>query len=518
MSKCKKLITILLCGIMVFGMSLTAFATGTQTPTPTPTSGGATPTPAPTPDPTPEQTPNPPQSTNINGNVMVGGTWQTPVANAGGLVNVVLPLVNMAELSVTDVIVTPVISGDPAVWPFEIEKSSYTETLPILPGEECGLGPIERRQEITWTLKTRKDAINGYQPVTFQVQFKNPDESAGSASLVTYVKVTGGTGANSAQGTGSVPRVIISGFTTNPENVRAGESFDLTLHIRNTSKSTAVSNCEFDIQTTEETTSSGGSGSTTTVSAPAFLPTSGSSTIFVDKIPADSTKDVTINMTPRADLMQKPYAISVNMKYEDSNAKEYTADASVSIPVKQEAKLDISEPEVMPESVEVGQQTNVMFSIYNTGKTILYNVSVKFQADSINGGEAYLGNISPGATGNVDTMVNGIQPTMDEGIVKAVITYEDDAGNVATLEKDITLYVTEPMAMDPGMMDPGMMDPGMDEQGGGFNIWFVLGPVSALLVIGGIVAIVIIRKKKKERLEREGIEDEIAGLDQDEHQ
>ena len=97
-------------------------------------------------------------------------------------------------------------------------------------------------------------------------------------------------------------------------------------------------------------------------------------------------------------------------------------------------------------------------------------------------------------------------------------SYEDEAGNVATLEKDITLYVTEPMAMDPGMMDPGMMDPGMEEQGGGFNIWFVLGPVIALAVIGGIVAIVIIRKKKKERLEREGIEDEIAGLDQDEHQ
>ena len=132
MSKCKKLITILLCGIMVFGMSLTALADQTDS-----TENQTDPSP----------TPNPPQSTNINGNVMVGGTWQTPVANAGGLVNVVLPLVNMAELSVTDVIVTPVISGDPAVWPFEIEKSSYTETLPILPGEECGLGPIERRQD-----------------------------------------------------------------------------------------------------------------------------------------------------------------------------------------------------------------------------------------------------------------------------------------------------------------------------------------------------------------------------------
>ena len=55
MSKCKKLITILLCGIMVFGMSLTAFA---ETPTPVPTPA--------TPTPTPEQTPNPPQSNNIN--------------------------------------------------------------------------------------------------------------------------------------------------------------------------------------------------------------------------------------------------------------------------------------------------------------------------------------------------------------------------------------------------------------------------------------------------------------------
>ena len=42
-----------------------------------------------------------------------------------------------------------------------IRDSSYTETLPILPGEDCGLGPNERRQEITWTLKTRKDAVNG---------------------------------------------------------------------------------------------------------------------------------------------------------------------------------------------------------------------------------------------------------------------------------------------------------------------------------------------------------------------
>lgn len=506
MSKRKKLLALLLCGMMTLGMNVTVFASATPGPTPE-----SSESPIPTEEPT-----KPPVTTSTDGNVMVGGTWVTPVANAGGSVNVVLPLVNMSDEEVTDVIVSPVISGDPGVWPFEIEKSSYTQTLPSLPGGNCGLGPNERRQELTWTLKTRKDAINGYQPVTYQVQYKNPDGSAASATLVTYVKVQGGTGAGDSASTGSVPRVIVSGFTTNPETVKAGESFDLTLQIRNTSKSTAVSNCEFDIQATTETT---GSGENATVTAPAFLPTSGSSTIFVDKIGTDSTKDITINMTPRADLMQKPYAITVNMKYEDSSAKEYTADASVSIPVMQEAKLDTSEPEVMPDNITVGDQSNIMFSIYNTGKTILYNTSVKFEADSVSGGDAYIGNIAPGATGNVDAMLTGQQATADDGKVKVIISFEDDAGKVSTVEKEITLFVNE--MMDPGMMDPGMMDPGMmeGEESSGFNIWLILIPVIvAVVVIAGVVTFVVIRKKRKARLEQEGIEDEISRLDQDEQQ
>ena len=54
----------------------------------------------------------------------------------------------------------------------------------------------------------------------------------------------------------------------------------------------------------------------------------------------------------------------------------------------------------------VGEQSNVMFQIYNTGKTTLYNVQVKFEADSVEGGDTFIGNLAPDATGNVDAMVN----------------------------------------------------------------------------------------------------------------
>ena len=43
----------------------------------------------------------------------------------------------------------------------------------------------------------------------------------------------------------------------------------------------------------------------------------------------------------------------------------------------------------------------IMFDVYNTGKTTLYNVWVKFEGDSISGGDSFLGTISSGATGPV---------------------------------------------------------------------------------------------------------------------
>ena len=46
----------------------------------------------------------------------------------------------------------------------------------------------------------------------------------------------------------SVPRVIVTGFATDPGAVNAGSNFRLTVHVKNTSSTTAVSNMLFDLQ------------------------------------------------------------------------------------------------------------------------------------------------------------------------------------------------------------------------------------------------------------------------------
>lgn len=432
---------------------------------------------------TPDTTP-----TTTNNNIMVGGNWVTPVANAGQQVNVVLPVVNMGRTGVKNAVVTPAISEDAAKWPFEIETSNYSQTIDYLPGTDDGGSDMDRRRELTWTLRTRKDAPSGYMPISFNVTFENDDKSLSNVTLTSYVKVVGTTGI-SADGKSSTPRVIVTGFSTSPETVHAGDTFTLTLHMQNTSKATAVKNMVFDIQAASESTD-------TTYVAASFLPTAGSSTVFVDKIAAGANKDISIELEARSDLAQKPYVINVKMNYEDESVNAYENTASVSIPVRQEARIDTSSVEVTPQSIEVGGEANVSFSLYNIGKTKLYNASVKFQADSVTGGDTYLGNIDPGATGSVDAYLSGAAATTDDGKVKILITFEDESGEKTTIEKEMELYVTEMMDYDDGMTDDGMMDDGSQSQSG-FKIWYVLIPL--VLVLAAVVAVIVIRKKKAKK-------------------
>lgn len=433
----------------------------------------------------------------------VGGNWVTPVANAGQPVSIVLPIVNMGKTNVTKAVVTPVLSTDTATWPFEITQSGYSQTIEDLPGTDTGMSDMDRRRELTWNLQTRSDVGNGYQKISFNIRYFASDGSSQTTTLDTYIQ-TSGTAGVSADGKASTPRVIVTGFETNPEVVHAGDSFMLTLHLKNTSTATSVNNMLFEFDAAVE-----GKDSETTYES--FLPTAGSNTIFVDKMAKNGTRDIQIEMEARSDLAQKPYAIDVNMSYEDEHVNAYTNKASVSIPVKQEARIDMSQPEVTPSSIDVGSEANVMFSIYNLGKTKLYNVSVKTDSEFFSGGDCFVGNLDSGATGSVDMYLTGEAATTDDGTVKLQITYEDETGAPTTVEKEISLFVTEPV-YDDGMYDDTAMPDG--DTGSGMGIGGKIAVVVVILIAAGVAGAVIVMKRKKKK-EQQNLEDDIMDLDEE---
>lgn len=456
-------------------------------------------------DNTDEEEEEEPSPANADHFLMVGGNWVTPVANAGQTVSIVLPVVNMGKTMVTDAVVTPVLSTDTAVWPFEITSSSYSQTISDLPGTDTGASDMDRRRELTWNLQTRTDVGTGYQKISFDVRYRDSQGNSQSTTLDTYIQVNGTAGVG-ADGQASVPRVIVTGFDTNPAEVHAGESFTLTLHLKNTSTATSVNNMICEIVAAVE-----GKDEETTYAA--FLPTAGSSTIFVDKIEKNGTKDISLELEAKADLSQKPYAVDVNMSYEDEKVNSYTNKTSVSIPVKQEARVEVSEPEVMPASIEVGGESNVMFNIYNMGKTKLYNVQVKTVSDFLSGGDAFIGNLDSGATGAVDIYLMGQAATTDDGMVTLQISYEDETGETTTIEREISLFVSE-TSYDDMIYDDSMMMDDMNQNQGGGTMRTILIVVGILLLIAVIAVVVILRRRKKK--EQKSLEDDILDLDQEE--
>lgn len=289
----------------------------------------------------------------------------------------------------------------------------------------------------------------------------------------------------------STPRLIVTGYETSPATVKAGEDFKLTIHVKNTSKRTAVSNIKFTLSTTENE----------------FLPKSGSSTVYVEKISSGKTEDLVIDMKAKNDLDQKPYVLTIASIYEDSSCTSYEATEGISIPIVQEARLTVSDLSLTSDYISLYEQANVMFTINNLGKGTLYNVNVSFEGDTVEADPSYVGNIAPGVSGYADAMVTGVAATEDDGIIKAIISYEDADGNVNTMEQEITLFVSEDMGEEE-YYDDSMM---MEEEQPSKSPLAIIGIVALVLIVIAIaivVVVVIIIKKRKGKEEVD--EDELS--------
>lgn len=458
----------------------------------------------------------------------VGKGQKTPEYNAEESGKVLeLNVENQGSADAKNVKVTPIIENA-SNWPFEIDNMNNEVLVGDIPAGQSAKEPA------TWSeLKVRSDVESKSYRLDFLITWDD-GETSDQATKYVYVKTKakpvpepeqsapetpdpgdggsydGGISNNDPviagggeSGNASVPRVIVTGFSTDPGAVNAGGDFKLIVHLKNTSSKTAVSNMLFDLQAPS-------SGTEAAAEAPAFLPSSGSSSIYLDSIPAGGTRDISIDLNARADLVQKPYSIAMSMRYEDNNAIQYESSSSLAIPVKQSARFEFSDLEIAPEAVAVGEEANITCSLYNTGRIKLYNVKVKFQGEGIDSKEVFLGNVDSGATGSIDGIVTATQESAGDQKFKMVVTYEDESGKVSTAEKEFTMQITpEQLPMDMSQMTDIPAEKGLP----------VIPIIIGLIVVAAVVVTVfMIRRKKKriESVEEEDLLDEVDRFTEDE--
>ena len=454
-----------------------------------------------------------------------------------------LVITNKTGQELSNLSVSPDMGGENAdAWPFKTDYQKYEQKIDTLKNGE--------HKEISFDFSQRDDAGTRRYAIPFSVYTGDNDEPIATHKL--YVNTTekpqadnsqnqgdngngGGSGSGSADGgamtasvgndepaiysgggsgsggsssDGSVPRVIVTGFDTNPAEVHAGSDFTLTIHLKNTSKKTKVQNMLFELEAPTE-------GTDEQTSAPAFLPTSGSNSIYLDGIKADGTADISITLNAKADLLQKPYSINLSMKYEDSQATQIDSSSSISIPVKQDARFEFSEFEISPQTIEVGGETNVMCSLYNLGRIKLYNAKARFEGNGIKKQEIFIGNVEAGATGSIDAMLQGEKVTNGNSKITMTLSYEDESGNISETTKDFELEVTE--AVDDSDM---YMNTDGDAEAGSSGFPVVPVVVVIVIIAGVVAAVVFVKKKKKKQMlnEEEELLDELDRSSEDERE
>lgn len=431
-------------------------------------------------------------------------------------------------------------------WPFEKDWKQYSEKI-------NGVVANGESKSVSFDFTRREGAKKNSYTIPFSVYVQGSDDAIVTDTIFVYAKnetVTpdptpgdnsqnqgdagngGGSGSGSADGgamtasvgndepavysgggsesssDGSVPRVIVTGFDTNPAEVHAGSDFTLTIHLKNTSKKTKVQNMLFELEAPTE-------GTDEQTSAPAFLPTSGSNSIYLDGIKADGTADISITLNAKANLLQKPYSINLSMKYEGSQATQIESSSSISIPVKQDARFEFSEFEISPQTIEVGGEANVMCSLYNLGRIKLYNAKARFEGNGIKKQEIFIGNVEAGATGSIDAMLKGEKVTNGNSKITMTLSYEDESGNISETTKDFELEVTE--AVDDSDMHMNT-DGDIEAGSGGFPVVPVV--VVIVIIAGAVAAVVFVKKKKKKQMlnEEEELLDELDRSSEDERE
>ena len=144
-------------------------------------------------------------------------------------------------------------------------------------------------------------------------------------------------------------RIIVDSFETIPAEIVAGNEFELVLRMKNASTGIPASNILFSLESEKADDSA------------VFTTETGSSSYPVNSLGAGEVTELRVKMKSRAGVEQRSYSLTINETYDSPEYKNANNKVVIDIPVKQIPRLSVCTIDVMPDSITVGGETNVMF-------------------------------------------------------------------------------------------------------------------------------------------------------------
>lgn len=396
-------------------------------------------------------------------NIVVSNVSQSPdEPNAGARVDVSFDLENKSKVDITTVKVAVVSAEGASFAPMNSEPYQYIDKI---------AGGKKRR--ITIPLKASETVVEGTNSLNIKYDYKDETGKVQSDTATLFIQNV----KNDGIGT-SKPKLIISNYSADKDELRAGSTFNFTFDIKNTHSSVDARNIKVTITQADNI----------------FTVNNGSNTFYITKIPAGETVQNTLELRVKADATTKAYPVDITMDYEYEGAKPNPTTGQIGETVKETINLQAVE-NARPvidnivvgswEAAIVNQPTVVTFDFLNMGKSTLNNVHASIEGDfKLSSGDMlYIGNVEAGVQEPEELEVIPLVEGEAKGTL--TVTFEDSNGDEVSIKKEFTGSIQGDVIPDPTAGGPGGVLPPADAgKAPILPIWAFVIIQLAILVIG----------------------------------
>lgn len=375
------------------------------------------------------------EGTTINSNIIISNVKQTPAQPiAGENIEVSFDITNKSAVDITELKISTEGLTSATFIPVNSEPYQYIEKLKA--------GEIKR---ITIPLIASDSIPAGLNNLS--VKFIYPENKEGfSLETIPVRNVV------NDMGSSVIPKIIVSKYVTDIEELKAGSTFNFSFDLRNTNASVAAKNITVTVS------------KAASLQSEVYSVTQGSNSFFIDKIKPDEKVQNTLEFKIKSDTATGTYPISITVEYEYDGAKPndkgeigVTKTYDLNLQVVENARPVVDNVNVysFDGNVIVGNPATLAFEFYNMGKSQLNNVVATVEGDltKSDGTMYFIGNVTPGLSTYTEfEVIPNIEGTA-KGVLK--ITYEDSNGDQVEFTKDFETMVQGVVIMDPGMGEGG---------------------------------------------------------------
>ena len=342
------------------------------------------------------------------------------------------------------------------------EVNSNDKDVEIVNGNDGTAGDIT----------TENDAINSENTENDEAGIAGiPDDVSEAAE-----PAAGGEDASSEETPESAPVILVEKSVVSTGTAKAGEDFDVTVTLKNTSKTKSVQNMVASI----------------TVPSADFELKNNSNTIFIDKLGAEKTTDLSLTFHVGKSTVDGNYPIEVALSYDDSKANTLSSAGTFVVTVEQPLNVKLTMPAIAAD-LTAGDTVPLSFQVMNLGRSTVYNVRCDVTGDGlVQTKTAFVGNMESGSDGEGDSNIF-ISPMEGENQYgkttgTVTLTYEDAFGNEHSQEFTFDTSISK-------KQDDSSKDGGTEKRA--MQWWVSIAVISAIIVFAVVSSVSYRMGKKK---------------------